>query len=55
MALTNYLIQSVSLVFLFFGVGLGLAGRVGIGVTTVPIGRQRRAHRTGDSGLERVE
>lgn len=35
MALTNYLMQSVLLVFLFFGVGLGLAGRVGIGIATL--------------------
>jgi uncharacterized protein len=35
MALTNYLAQSVLLVVLFFGVGLGLAGRVGIGITTL--------------------
>ena len=35
MALTNYLMQGVVLVFLFFGVGLGLAGRVGIGIATL--------------------
>jgi len=35
MALTNYLMQSVLLVFLFCGVGLGLAGRVGIGISTL--------------------
>lgn len=35
MALTNYLMQSVVFVFLFYGVGLGLAGRIGVAAATV--------------------
>lgn len=35
MALTNYLMQSVVLVVLFYDVGFGLAGKVGIGTATL--------------------